>query len=111
MSNASQYSRFRTKSPKYQTSYQIDSSNITSDNSLLPFSLSQLIVGTSVGNLISDISLAAGDTSTYVTIERSDKTGMHYRSYYKFFDLVAYIGGIVYGIISLMFFINYFSRI
>lgn len=33
------------------------------------------------------------------------------RSYYKIFDLVAYLGGLVYGILILLFFIRNFSKI
>lgn len=33
------------------------------------------------------------------------------RSYYKMFDLLAYMGGIVYGILIMLFFIKNFSKI
>jgi len=36
---------------------------------------------------------------------------MYMRSYYKVFDLVAYMGGVIYGILILLFFIQNFSRI
>lgn len=57
-----------SKSPTSQTSYQIDSSNMTSDNSILPFSLNALSTGTSLGNIITDIPIANGDPNTWVTI-------------------------------------------
>jgi len=97
--------------PKSQISYQIDASNMTSDNSIFPFSLNSIKSGASLGNVVTDIPTTAGDTNTYVTLERSDKSTIYQRSYYKIFDLVAYLGGVVYGILILLFFIRNFSRI
>jgi hypothetical protein len=110
------YSLFRNRfsvlsAPKFQTSYQIDSSNMTTDNSILPFSLEHLSIGASLGDVITDIPLASGDNNNYVTVERSDKTTMYMRSYYKVFDLLAYMGGVLYGILVLLFFIRNFSKI
>lgn len=98
-------------SPKNQISYQLDSFNTTSDNSIFPFSLNKITTGTSVGNVITDLPSTSADKITYITIERSDKTMIYKRSYYKIFDLLAYMGGIVYGIIILLFFIRNFSKI
>ncbi len=86
-------------------------SNITTDNSIFPFSLNSLRSAASLGNVITDIPTTAGDNNTYVTLERSDKSTIYKRSFYKIFDLVAYMGGIVNGILILLFFIRNFSKI
>jgi len=54
--------------PKYKISYQLDSTNMTSDNSVLPFSANAFSSSTSVGNVFTDILTSAGDSSTYITI-------------------------------------------
>ena len=70
-----------------------------------------MTTGTSVGNVITDLPSSSADKITYITIERSDKTMIYKRSYYKIFDLLAYMGGVVYGIIILLFFIRNFSKL
>lgn len=99
------------KDPKYQVSYQIDSNNLISDESVLPYSLKSESSSGLMGKVVNDVTATSGDLSNYITIERSDKTTVYMRSYYKLFDLVAYLGGLVYGIMLLLFFIRNFSRI
>jgi hypothetical protein len=96
--------------PKYQVSYLIDSSNMTTDASIWPFALPRPTVSASVGDIVTDISQPNGDGNTYITVERSDKTVMHYRSCYKVFDLFAYIGGIIYGFFVLLSLLRRFSK-
>lgn len=55
-------------SPTNQISYQIDSSNLTTDNSILPFNLNNDIFGAAVGSVVSDIASPSGDLSTYITV-------------------------------------------
>lgn len=84
---------------------------MTTDASILPFSIKSIKGGASVGQIFTDVPVTFSDASTYVTLERSDKTIIYMRSYYKVFDLIAYLGGIVYGLIVLLFFVRKLSQI
>lgn len=57
-----------SSTPISSISYQIDSANMTSDNSILPFSVNTQTISTSLGNVVTDISNAPGDLNTYLTI-------------------------------------------
>ena len=98
-------------SPKYKILYGIDGSNLTTDTSLFPFSLRKQQSGVAVGNVMSDIPVAGGDRKNCVTIERTDKNIVYLRSQYKLFDLLAYMGGLIYGLLVLFYFIKRISKL
>jgi len=97
--------------PKYQIYYSLDSANMTSDTSLLPFSLNKPTLSMSVGAIFNDLSTLPGDPKNYITIERSDKSVILLRSYYKVFDLIGYMGGTIYGVFILFVFIKHLSKV
>lgn len=70
-----------------------------------------MVTGTSVGNVYTDIPVSTTDNKNYITVERSDRSILIMRSYYKVFDLIAYIGGIIYCIIMLFFLVKQLSVI
>jgi hypothetical protein len=77
----------------------------------MPASSTKVFTGTSVGSVFSDIPLTVTDNRNYITVERSDRSILIIRSYYKIFDLIAYIGGIIYCIIILFCLVKHLSVI
>jgi len=77
----------------------------------MPSSSTKVFTGVSVGNVYSDIPVATTDNKNYITVERSDRSILIMRSYYKIFDLIAYIGGIIYCIIILFSLVKHLSII
>jgi len=64
-----------------------------------------------VGEVFTDIANPTNDKNNYITVLRSDKAINYQRSYYKVFDLISYLGGLVYGLVTFLFFLKIFSRI
>jgi len=63
----------------------MDTVNITTDSSLLPFSIKNTLEGIQVGQFINDIPATLGSTSTMLVIEKSDKLVLYNRSYLRLF--------------------------
>lgn len=53
----------------------------------------------------------SGDYSTTIVFESADQSVLLQRSYYKLFDLLAYMGGIIYGIFALFSFVDSISKL
>jgi hypothetical protein len=71
--------------PTQQYLIKMDTVNITTDSSLLPFSIKNTVEGIQVGQFINDIAATAGSTSTMLIIEKSDKFVLYNRSFMKLF--------------------------
>jgi hypothetical protein len=97
--------------PTYQNYYQMQSTNTTTDTSVFPFSIKNTVSSFSVGNILTDIPSASTDASTYVIFESFDKSVINQRSYYKLFDLLSYMGGIISGFYIVFFFLDYITKL
>ena len=63
----------------------MDTVNITTDSSLLPFSIKNAVEGIQVGQFVNDITATGGSTSTMLIIDKSDKLVFYNRSFLKLF--------------------------
>ena len=71
--------------PTQQNLIKMDTVNITTDSSLLPFSIKNAVQGIQVGQFVNDITATGGSTSTMLIIEKSDKLVFYNRSFLKLF--------------------------
>jgi hypothetical protein len=66
--------------------------------------------GVSVGDFITDAPISTSTATTYLTLEKSDKTTIYQRKFFKFFDFVSYMGGLIYCIVLVFFFMIFFGQ-
>ena len=88
----------------------MDTVNITTDSSLLPFSIKNAVQGIQVGQFVNDITATGGSTSTMLIIEKSDKLVFYNRSFLKLFQVLAYTGGLIQIMLAVFMFLSVFSR-
>ncbi len=96
--------------PSLMNYYQIQTAKTTTDTGLLPFSVKNTITSFSVADVLTDIPTTSGETANMIVIEASDKSVNNQRSYYRLFDLLSYMGGVVYGFFLLFFFFEYIIK-